>query len=141
MLGRIMALDHGSVRVGIALSDELRMIATGRKVLPAGPPEELLETLVSYAEENGVTAVVVGMPLHMDGSHGESAVKAQTFVGQLSDRLDCPVISRDERLTSVQAIRITRELGTPYKKAKKKLDALAAELLLQEFLDAGCPGL
>lgn len=141
MIGRVMGLDHGEARVGVALSDELQMLATARKVLPAVPPEELLDELASFAEENEVTCVVVGMPLNMDGGRGERAIAVEAFIERLTDRLDCPIVSRDERLTTVQAIRITRDMGTPFKKAKKKIDALAAELILQEFIDADCPGL
>ena len=139
--GRIIALDYGDVRVGVAVSDEMRIIATGVSILPAVPRDRLLDELKSLSEHHRASAIVVGLPLRMDGTRGERAELTEEFITLLKAKVESPVLSFDERLTTAQAVKITRELGKPMKKAKKIIDALSAEILLQSFLDAGCPGL
>src|SRR5215471_16796945 len=100
---RILALDHGSKRIGVAVSDELKMIAQPLEFIPAEPFADFLSRLKELLREKEVELVVVGMPRNMDGSYGPAALKVQDFIAVLKGALTVPVQAWDERLTSVQA--------------------------------------
>lgn len=134
---RIMGLDHGSVRVGVALSDELRMIAAPAEFLPAEPAGELFKKLGQLIEEKQVGQIVVGMPRNMDGTHGPAAEKVRAFVDQLKAATPVPIRTWDERLTSVQANRVLIEGNVRRKDRKQVVDKMAAAILLQSYLDSG----
>jgi len=133
---RILALDHGTVRVGVAVSDELKMLATPLEFIPAEPFAEFLERLKTIIREKEVEAIVVGMPRNMDGSYGPAALKVQEFVAALRGALAVPIQTLDERLTSVQAQRFLRDSGRKAKQQKGRVDQSAAAILLQSHLDA-----
>jgi len=134
---RVMGLDHGSVRVGVALSDELGMIASPAEYVPAEPIEDLLQKLRNIVVEKQVSQVVVGMPRNMDGTHGPAAEKVRAFVHQLRMTLDVPIRTWDERLTSAQANRVLIEGNVRRKDRKQVVDKMAAAILLQSYLDSG----
>jgi putative holliday junction resolvase len=133
---RILALDHGTVRVGVAVSDELKMLASPLEFIPAEPFAEFLERLKTIIREKEVEAIVVGMPRNMDGSYGPAALKVQEFVAALRGALTVPIQTLDERLTSVQAQRFLRDSGRKAKQQKGRVDQTAAAILLQSHLDA-----
>ena len=133
---RTLALDHGTVRIGVAVSDELGMIAHPLEFIPAEPLAGFLERLKKLVAEREVGRVLVGMPRNMDGSYGPAAEKVNEFVRQLRETLSVPIQTWDERLTSVQAQRMLREAAVKGAKQRQKVDQMAAAILLQSYLDA-----
>ena len=133
---RILGLDPGSVRVGVALSDSLQMIAQPLDYLAATPFDELAERLRILIAEQEVESIIVGMPRNMDGSYGPAAEKSRAFIARLKETLTVPVREWDERLTSAQANRILIAGNVSRSKRKEKVDKMAAAILLQSFLDS-----
>lgn len=133
---RILALDHGTKRIGVAVSDELKMIAQPLEFIPAEEAEPAMRRLLEILKEKEVEQIVVGMPRNMDGSFGPAADKVKEFVAQIRAVTQIPVRTWDERLTSAQANRVMIEANVRRDKRKEKVDAMAAAVLLQSFLDA-----
>ncbi len=132
---RILALDHGTVRIGVAVSDELKMIAMPMEFIPAEPFAAFLERLKTIIREKQVEGIIVGMPRNMDGSYGPAALKVQDFVAALRGAITVPIKTLDERLTSVQAQKFLRAAGMNARQQKGKVDQSAAAILLQSHLD------
>ncbi len=137
---RILALDHGTVRIGVAVSDELGMLAHPLDFLPAEPLETFLDRLKLLIREREVSLVVVGMPRNMDGSYGPSAQKVQAFVHLLKETIPMPIRTWDERLTSTQAHRLLAESGKRERDRRGRVDSSAAAVLLQSYLEAAANG-
>jgi putative holliday junction resolvase len=135
-LVRILALDHGTVRIGVALSDELKMIASPLEFIPAEPSADVLAKLRELIREKKVELIVIGMPRNMDGSYGPAAEKVREFAAALQNSIPTPIRLWDERLTSTQANRLLISGGVRRDKRKEKVDGMAAAILLQSFLDA-----
>lgn len=133
---RILALDHGTVRIGAAISDELGMLAHPLEFLPAEPFDAFLAKLRQLIQEREVALVLVGMPRNMDGSYGPAARKVEEFVHLLKETVVIPVRTWDERLTSTQAHRLLAETGKREKERRGRVDSSAAAILLQSYLDA-----
>lgn len=133
---RILALDHGTVRIGVALSDELKMIASPLEYIPAEPFAGMLTRLKELIRDKEVDLILIGMPRNMDGSYGPAADKVREFVTALKDAIAVPIRTWDERLTSTQANRLLVEGGVRREKRKEKVDKMAAAILLQSYLDA-----
>jgi putative holliday junction resolvase len=133
---RILGIDHGTKRIGIAVSDELRMIAQPLEFMPAEPFADFLERLKRIIREKEVEQLVVGMPRNMDGSYGPAAAKVQEFVALLKESITLPVALWDERLTSAQANRFLVQANVRREKRKEKADQTAAAILLQSYLDS-----
>jgi putative holliday junction resolvase len=133
---RILGLDPGSVRVGVALSDDLQMIAQPLDYLAAAPFGELAERIGELVSERDVESIIVGMPRNMDGSYGPAAEKSRAFITKLKESVTIPIREWDERLTSAQANRILIAGNVSRKKRKEKVDKMAAAILLQSFLDS-----
>ncbi len=133
---RILALDHGTKRIGVAISDELNLIAQPLEAIPAEPFDALLARLRQLVQEKQVELILVGMPRNMDGSYGPAAERVEAFVAALRQTLTVPVKTWDERLTTAQAERTMIQAGV--KRAKRKLatDKMAAAVLLQSYLDS-----
>ena len=134
--GRVLAVDLGTVRVGLALSDPLRITGQPMGRLPRRALRDDLSALIDIVRDNDVAVVVVGHPLLMSGTAGERALDAQTFADQLRAEIACPVILWDERLTTVQAERALLEGNVSRRNRRNVVDAAAAALLLQSWLDA-----
>src|SRR5215467_14600125 len=100
---RLLALDHGTKRIGIAISDELKMIAQPLEFSPAEPFLEFVARLKEIIREKEVELILIGMPRNMDGSYGPAALKVQEFIAVLKDTVTIPIKTLDERLTTVQA--------------------------------------
>src|SRR5262245_43526417 len=132
---RILALDHGTKRIGVAISDELKMLAQPLEYIPAEPFADFLERLKQLLREKEVEMVLVGMPRNMDGSYGPAALKVQDFVAALGNAITVPIKTWDERLTSVQANRFLIQGKVRREKRKEKVDKTAAAILLQSYLD------
>ena len=135
-MSRILALDHGTKRIGVALSDELRIIAQPLEFIPAEPVEKFIERLKQLIAEKQVELIVVGMPRNLDGTYGSAAEKVQAFVEELKRAVTVPVRTLDERLTSVQANRVLIQGNVRRDERKQKVDAMAAAILLQGYLDS-----
>ena len=134
---RILAIDHGTERMGIAVSDELKMIAQPLEYIPAEPFAAFLARLKEILREKEVELILVGMPRNMDGSYGPAALKVQEFVAALKDAVTVPIRTWDERLTSAQANRFLIQGNVRREKRKEKVDKMAAAILLQSYLDGG----
>lgn len=133
---RILALDPGTVRIGVAVSDELKMLATPLEFIPAEPFADFLARLQQIIREKDVELILVGVPRNMDGSYGPAAKLAQEFVERLRPHLAVPLQTRDERLSSVQAHRLLRQAGHTARQQKSRVDASAAAVVLQSYLDS-----
>jgi len=133
---RILALDHGTVRIGVAVSDELKLIAQPLEFIPAEPFADFLARLQEIIREKEVELLLIGMPRNMDGSYGPAALKVREFVARLKDAVPIPIKTLDERLTTVQAQRFLIQGGVRRDKRKEKVDKTAAAILLQSYLDS-----
>jgi putative Holliday junction resolvase len=133
---RILALDHGTRRIGVALSDELRMIAQPIEFIAAEPFAVFLGRLKGILSEKDVSLILVGLPRNMDGSYGPATLKVQEFVAALRAAVTVPIETWDERLTSVQANRMLSQASVRGRKRKGKVDQMAAAILLQSYLDS-----
>ena len=133
---RILALDPGTVRIGLAISDETFTIAQPLTFLAAEPFADFLKQLCDILREKEVEMILVGVPRNMNGSYGPSAQKAQEFITVLKEAVTIPVKAWDERLTSVQANRFLSEAGVRGQKRRTKVDQTAAAILLQSYLDS-----
>jgi len=133
---RVLALDHGAKRMGLAISDELGMIAQPLGHIPAEPFAQFLARLKEIIRDKEVELLLVGMPRNLDGSYGPAALKVQEFVAVLKETIGIPIQTWDERLTSAQANRFLIQAGARRDKRKEKVDQTAAAILLQSYLDA-----
>jgi putative holliday junction resolvase len=133
---RILAIDHGSKRMGIAISDELKMIAQPLEYILSEPFAAFLDRLKKIIHEKEVEMILVGMPRNMDGSYGPAALKVEEFIAVLKDAIVIPIKAWDERLTSAQANRFLLQADVRRAKRKEKVDKTAAAILLQSYLDA-----
>lgn len=133
---RILAIDHGSKRMGIALSDELAMTAQPLEFVLAEPFADFLNRLKELIREKQVGLILVGLPRNMDGSYGPAALKVQEFVAVLKEAIGVPVRTWDERLTSVQANRLLIDAEVRRKERRHRVDKMAAAILLQSYLDS-----
>jgi putative holliday junction resolvase len=133
--GRILALDLGEVRIGVALSDPDRRVAVPAGTLRvAGPPRDL-KAVAALVREHGATDVVVGHPLTLAGERGAAAHRAEEFAEGLRMLLKVPVHLQDERLTTVEADRGLREAGAGGRDRRLAVDQAAATLILRAFLE------
>jgi putative holliday junction resolvase len=132
---RILAIDYGTKRVGLALSDETGTIAQPLGFLPAEPVAKLFDLLKATVSARSVQEILVGMPRNMNGTYGPAADKTREFVAALKQVLTLPVNTWDERLTTVQANRFLVETGMRRQQRKERVDQTAAAILLQSYLD------
>lgn len=132
--GRVAAIDLGKARVGLAVSDELRMLAHPRPALDGSSQKAVVSALATLAKEEGLVRFLVGLPLAMSGEEGVAARRAARFCQKLADATGVEVELVDERLTTVQADRALREAG--HRDRKARIDGAAAALILQHWLDA-----
>jgi putative Holliday junction resolvase len=132
---RYLALDHGTKRIGVAVSDELKMIAQPLEYIPTEPFDAFLARLKQVMTEKEVELVFIGMPRNMDGTYGPAAQNVQEFIAQLKPEISVPIKTLDERLTSAQANRVLLQGNVRRADRKQKVDAMAAAILLQSYLD------
>lgn len=132
---KIMAVDLGKARTGLAVCDPGEMLASPLVVLPSWNQEKLLEQIAELAKEHRIAQMVVGLPLNMDGSQGESAQNALAFAELLREKTGLPVDMKDERGTTISAHNYLNTTDTRGKKRKAVVDAVAATIILQDYLD------
>lgn len=135
-LPRVLAVDYGKRRVGLALSDPTGTLATGLPTLERRGSVSLAEQLAALVQEHGAGEVLLGLPLDLGGKRGPMAREVEALAAELRARVAVPVVLRDERLTTVRANRILQESGVRAREARGRADRLAAVLLLQGYLDA-----
>ena len=134
--GRVLGLDLGDVRIGAAISDPDRRVAVALGTIHVGqPPGELL-AVAEMVRANDVTTIVIGEPLSMDGSRGTRASHAAAFADAVRAVVAVPVVLQDERLSTVEASRGLRDAGASAKRQRAVIDASAAQVILQAWLDA-----
>jgi putative Holliday junction resolvase len=137
LAGRILGIDSGLKRVGLAISDPMQVIARGLDTVQYRSRRELVQRLVAIIHENEIVRVVMGLPRHMDGSEGEMAKMARGLMSELAARVSIPIVAWDERLSSVQAERALREMGISSRATKRGgVDRMAAVFILQSYLDS-----
>lgn len=135
---RIMGVDYGDARTGIAISDLLCSIVGTTTVLPSRNTEKLLLDIARLAKEQGVGQIVVGLPRNMDGSEGARAQLCREFAARVEEAAGLPVALWDERRTTVEAHNILSEHNYHGKKRKNTVDAVAASLILEGYLAYRC---
>jgi putative Holliday junction resolvase len=132
-MNRILALDFGRARIGVAISDELQMLAHPLETIPAN--EEPASRVAEIVREKQVDHVVAGIPRQMNGQIGTAATEVLEFVEKLRSILPCPVVTWDERLTTVAAHRALRDAGKKTRDTRGYVDQVAAQMILQTYLD------
>ena len=131
---KILSVDLGLARTGLAISDELGLLASPLKTIAQGDFSLLLEEIATIAAQERAAEIVVGLPRNMDGSCGESAQRAKQFADDLHKKTGLPVHLWDERLTTKSAIGILNETNVRGKKRKNVVDAVAAVIILEDYL-------
>src|SRR6059058_4328670 len=132
-MNRILALDFGRARIGAALSDELQALAHPLETIPAN--EKAPSRIAEIVREKKVDHVVTGVPRQMNGQIGAAATEVLQFVEKLRAILPCPVVTWDERLTTVAAHRALRDAGKKTRQTRGYVDQVAAQMILQSYLD------
>ena len=133
---KIMGLDLGDARTGVALSDELKMMAHSYGTLYNKDHEDLLNQLETVVKENNLEAVVIGLPKNMNGTVGERGEMAKEFAKAFEEKFGIKTVLWDERLTTVSAHRVLNETNIRGKKRKKVVDTVSAVFILQCYLDS-----
>jgi putative Holliday junction resolvase len=133
--GRIMSVDFGDTRTGLALSDVSRYLASGIGYVSPGGIVKTADKVAEMAVENKASALIVGLPKNMDGSEGFRADRAKEFAELLRERVGIPVAMFDERMTTMAASRFLNETNTRGAKRKGVVDTLSAQIILQNVLD------
>lgn len=132
---RILGVDLGDVRTGLAVSDAMGFLANGIGTFTATSDDQLVELIRKYAVEYDVERIVMGNPINMNGTVGERSLKVQAFANLLAERLGIPVTLFDERCTTMEAHRIMNYTDTRGKKRKAAVDTLSAQIILQNYMD------
>ena len=133
---RILAIDYGEKRIGLAISDPLGYTAQGIKTLKNLGRKQVMAALVSICKEKEIKEIVIGLPINMNGSHGPKAEEILKFIPILEEEVGVPVKTWDERLTSREAGRLMIEEGLSRERQKQNSDRLAATLILQSYLES-----
>ena len=132
----ILGIDFGRARIGLAVSDELRLLAHPLETIPVN--NDPIKRISEIVRERKIDKIIVGVPRHMSGQFGESANEALAFTSKLRARLKCSVEVWDERLTTVATERALREAGKKTRKTRHIVDQVAAQMILQGYLDREC---
>ncbi len=132
---RILGVDYGDVRTGLALSDANRFLASGIGTIQMGGMRATAKKVAEVADTNNVGIIVIGLPKNMDGSEGASADKIRAFAELLSPMTSAEIVFLDERVSTMAAHRILNMTDTRGAKRKSVVDTLSAEIILQNYLD------
>jgi putative Holliday junction resolvase len=136
----VLGIDYGTVRVGLAVSDPDRKFAFPLATYNRQNRALDEKYFCAVAAEQEIAEIVVGLPIHLSGQEGQKAAEARNFGQWLASALRCPVVYWDERFTTVEAENHLLAAGLTNKRRKARRDRVAAQILLQSYLDAGCPG-
>ena len=133
--GKVLGVDYGDVRTGIAVSDITGTLASGIMTVREGGMRKTAQRVAAEAEKAGAVAIVVGLPKNMNGSEGERAQLVRTFAALLAEHTPLPIHFCDERMSTMQAYRFLSATETYGKRRKDAIDTLSAEIILQSWLD------
>ncbi len=142
--GRVLAVDFGGRRVGLAISDPSGTLARPLETIPVSGAADAVDRVARRvvaiaAEEDGLTTIVVGRPAHLDGTPSDATASVNTFIAALRHRTGVPIVTEDERLSSREAESRLAENERDWRRRKTKLDAAAAAVFLQDYLDRTSP--
>lgn len=135
-MSRILGIDCGQARIGLAISDELHFLAHPLETIHVAETKSPAARVAEIVREKEVTRIIVGLPRHMNGSVGTSAAEAQAFIEKLKPLVPCEIKTWDERLTTVAANRALRESGRKTRTTRGIVDQVAAQMILQGYLDS-----
>jgi len=138
-VSRLLGIDYGTVRIGLALSDPTGILATPLPFLDNNSPSQVISAMTALIETHQITGLVIGMPRNMDGTYGPSAQKVRDFIAQIQQSISLPITPIDERLTTAQASKQLSSIGLNQKQLRKKVDSSSASLILQQYLDRNTP--
>lgn len=130
-----MGLDIGKARIGVAMCDELEIIASGYETIYSQSLTKDVLKVVDIAKKFNIKTIVVGLPLQMDGTEGQMAEYVHLFCNKIKEQIDVEIVLLDERLSSVEAEGYLHNAGTKKSKKKAVLDQVAASIILQSYLD------
>jgi putative Holliday junction resolvase len=133
--GRILGIDYGTKRIGLAVSDPMQILATPYKTLPNTNQKKVLSELVNIIQEKDVSAIIVGMPYHMNGRSGDKVNRVRKFIKHLNDMVNIQIITWDERWSTTSAHKSLLERQKSPSKERHIIDQIAASFILQNFLD------
>lgn len=134
--GRLLGIDFGEARTGLAISDASRLLATGVGNIKGGGLEKSVEAIAAVVDAERIVGIVLGLPVNMNGSEGPRAARIRQLATLLEERLPAvPVVFMDERMTTMAASRFLNETNTRGQKRKGVIDTLSAEIILQNALD------
>jgi putative Holliday junction resolvase len=137
---RLLGVDYGSVRVGLAISDADRLIASPLATYERRSADQDAAYFRRLVEDQGIGQLVVGLPVHLSGREGQKAAEARAFGRWLGEVTGLAVAFWDERFTTVEAEQFLQEAGLTSKRRKRRRDRVAAQIFLQTYLEADCPG-
>lgn len=129
---RILAIDYGARAIGLAITDELQLIV--RPLITISSKKEGVERIRSICNEYDVAKIVVGLPLRLDGTHGDAAARVTGFISELREVVEIPIVTQDERLTTRAADEMLKAEKIPWQKRREKIDAYAAAIILEDYL-------
>ncbi|EFO80357.1 Holliday junction resolvase YqgF [Oscillochloris trichoides DG-6] len=132
---RLLGLDVGDRRIGVALSDALGMLASPLTTINANPRSQAITMIARLVREHEVQGIVVGLPLTLRGEIGPQAEQTRSFAQELERQVGLPVMLFDERYTTTVAEQLLREMGVKPEKRKQQIDQVAASIILQDYLD------
>ncbi|MDQ6626284.1 MAG: Holliday junction resolvase RuvX [Verrucomicrobiota bacterium] len=133
---RVLGVDFGQARIGVAVSDELGMLAHPVETIPGANPVAALKRIAEIARDKKVARVILGLPRHMNGEIGAAAEQVQAFAAKLRPLLPCPLELWDERLSTTAANRALRDSGVRTRQTRGIVDQVAAQMILQGYLDS-----
>lgn len=134
-MGRFLGLDIGDKRIGVALSDPTKTLASPMMILERSTDKFAIDSILQIVYDRDVQRIVIGLPRSMNGRIGHQAEKVQSFAEELRQQTDIPIEYRDERLTTVTAVRLKQEASKRKPNKKTKYDAMAAAIILQDYLE------
>jgi putative Holliday junction resolvase len=138
--GRLLGIDYGTVRVGLAISDRDRIIASPAATYERTGNDADAAFFREFVTKEEVVGLIVGLPVHLDGREGTKAIEARKYGAWLAEVTGLPVVFADERFTTLEAESALWNAGLTHKQRKGRRDRVAAQIMLQAYLDAKCPG-
>ena len=138
-MSRLLGIDYGTVRIGLALSDPTGTLASPLPFLDNQSPQQVTTALSELIQTHQIAGLVIGLPRNMDGTYGPSAQKVRDFIAQIQKSISLPITPIDERLTTAQASKQLSGIGLNQKKLRMKVDSSSACLILQQYLDRNTP--